>query len=94
VHAAALNSFLRLRRYLDSDDLLHAARVHGCTAVHPGYGMLSESCAFAAAVEAAALIWIGPSPSVLSLFGNKVTASARARSLGLPIPACSCIHCF
>jgi len=74
--------------YLDADALLQAARTHGCTAVHPGYGMLSESSAFAAAVEAAGLVWIGPPPSILALFGDKIVASARARALGFPVPAC------
>jgi acetyl/propionyl-CoA carboxylase alpha subunit len=75
--------------YLDADDLLRAALAHGCTALHPGYGMLSESHKFAAAVEAAGLVWIGPSPAVLAQFGDKIAASARARSLGIPVPASS-----
>lgn len=75
--------------YLDADDLLHAARAHGCTALHPGYGMLSECHKFAAAVEAAGLVWIGPSPRILAQYGDKIAASARARSLGIPVPASS-----
>jgi acetyl/propionyl-CoA carboxylase alpha subunit len=75
--------------YLDADDVLRAARVHGCTALHPGYGMLSESHKFAAAVQAAGLVWIGPSPQVLAQYGDKVAASVRARSLGIPIPESS-----
>jgi hypothetical protein len=75
--------------YLDPDELLRAAQAHGCTAVHPGYGMLSESPAFAAAVEAAGFVWIGPSPRVLSQFADKIAASARARSLGLRVPESS-----
>jgi hypothetical protein len=75
--------------YLDPNELLRAAQAHGCTAVHPGYGMLSESPVFAAAVEAAGLVWIGPNPRVLSQFADKIAASARARSLGLRVPASS-----
>jgi acetyl/propionyl-CoA carboxylase alpha subunit len=75
--------------YLDPNELLRAAQVHGCTAVHPGYGMLSESPSFAEAVEAAGLVWIGPTPRVLSQFADKVAAITRARSLGLRVPASS-----
>jgi acetyl/propionyl-CoA carboxylase alpha subunit len=48
--------------YLDGTAIISAARAAGCDAVHPGYGFLSESAAFAAACEQAGLTFVGPSP--------------------------------
>ena len=63
--------------YLDSDALVESAIAAGCQLVHPGYGFLSESAAFARACEGAGLRWIGPAPETLELFGDK----PRAREL-------------
>jgi acetyl/propionyl-CoA carboxylase alpha subunit/acetyl-CoA carboxylase carboxyltransferase component len=71
--------------YLDIAGLVAAAVATGCDAVHPGYGFLSESAAFARACEAASLTFIGPSPEALALFGDKTRARDLARSLGVPI---------
>ena len=46
--------------YLVHEKILNAARDRGCEAVHPGYGFLSENADFAAAVQDAGLVWIGP----------------------------------
>jgi len=73
--------------YLDAQALIQAALESGCQAVHPGYGFLSESAAFASACADAGLIFIGPSPAVLALFGDKVQARAAARHQGVPILA-------
>ena len=51
--------------YLDGTAIISAARAAGCDAVHPGYGFLSESAAFAAACEQAGLTFVGPSPETL-----------------------------
>jgi acetyl/propionyl-CoA carboxylase alpha subunit/acetyl-CoA carboxylase carboxyltransferase component len=71
--------------YLDQQDLIRAARSAGCDAVHPGYGFLSESPAFAQSVIDAGLIFIGPAPQVLAELGHKAQARQRASALGIPI---------
>lgn len=73
--------------YLSIDALLEAARTSGADAVHPGYGFLSESAEFARAVEAAGLIWIGPSPDSIDALGDKMTARRIAQRVGAPLAA-------
>jgi acetyl/propionyl-CoA carboxylase alpha subunit len=71
--------------YLRSEHLLGAAKASGADAVHPGYGFLSENAAFAEAVEAAGLAWIGPSPPAIRDMGDKERARELARAAGVPI---------
>lgn len=71
--------------YLDPRRLVAAAREAGCDCVHPGYGFLSENPAFADLCLEAGLVFIGPPPAVLSLFGDKVRSRAFAHSIGVPI---------
>jgi 3-methylcrotonyl-CoA carboxylase alpha subunit len=71
--------------YLNVDALLHAARVGGAHAVHPGYGFLSESERFANAVEDAGLVWIGPRPESIALMGDKGRARQIASGAGVPV---------
>jgi acetyl-CoA/propionyl-CoA carboxylase biotin carboxyl carrier protein len=73
--------------YLNIPALLDAAAAAGAEAVHPGYGFLSESAEFAAAVQAAGMIWIGPPPSAIEALGNKVTAREIALRVGAPLVA-------
>ena len=71
--------------YLAVDKILAAARESGAQAIHPGYGFLSENAAFAEACEAAGLVFVGPTPEQLRLFGLKHTARDLARQQGLPL---------
>ena len=71
--------------YLDADRLLAIARQHGCDAIHPGYGFLSERADFARACAAAGLRFIGPTPEQLALFGDKAQARALAQRCGVPL---------
>jgi acetyl-CoA/propionyl-CoA carboxylase biotin carboxyl carrier protein len=73
--------------YLDGAAVLRCAAAAGADAVHPGYGFLSEDAAFAEAVLAAGLAWVGPPPAALRLFGDKVAARAHARAHGVPVAA-------
>ncbi|WP_434605276.1 urea carboxylase [Pseudomonas sp. R1-7] len=71
--------------YLAVDKLLAIAKSSGATAIHPGYGFLSENAAFAEACEAAGIAFIGPTPEQLRVFGLKHTARALARQHGVPM---------
>lgn len=73
--------------YLNIPKLLEIARRSGADAVHPGYGFLSESEAFAQAVIDAGLTWIGPSPATIARLGDKVEARKIALRVGAPLVA-------
>ncbi|MGF6114080.1 urea carboxylase [Pseudomonas frederiksbergensis] len=71
--------------YLAVDKILAIARATGATAIHPGYGFLSENAAFAEACEALGIAFIGPTPEQLRVFGLKHTARALAKQHGVPM---------
>ena len=71
--------------YLDIDGLIAAAQTSGCDAVHPGYGFLAESAEFARRCRDAGLTFVGPTPHLLDLFGDKVRARQAAREAGVPV---------
>ena len=71
--------------YLDREAIIGAARRAGAEAIHPGYGFLAENATFAAAVEAAGLVFIGPSPEHVRTLGDKRTARALAVKAGVPV---------
>jgi len=70
--------------YLLAEQILQAAAVSGAEAVHPGYGFLSENADFAAAVEAAGLVFIGPDAAAIEVMGNKAEAKRRMIAAGVP----------
>ncbi|MFJ8138172.1 5-oxoprolinase/urea amidolyase family protein [Streptomyces sp. NPDC096013] len=69
--------------YLDADLVLKAAKDTGAGAIHPGYGFLSEDAAFARRCEDAGIVFVGPTPAQLDLFGAKHTARAAAEAAGV-----------
>lgn len=71
--------------YLDIAALIAIAKVQGCDAVHPGYGFLSERADFAQACADAGLVFIGPTPGQLGLFGDKARARALAAQCEVPV---------
>jgi acetyl-CoA/propionyl-CoA carboxylase, biotin carboxylase, biotin carboxyl carrier protein len=84
-HVDAVDVAVRIGSYLDIDALLGAARTAGARAVHPGYGFLSESGAFARAVAEAGLTWVGPPAEAIDLMGDKARARRLARDAGVPV---------
>ena len=71
--------------YLNQAQIIEAAHRTGATAIHPGFGFLSERAEFARAVTAAGLIWIGPSPEAIERMGDKMTARQTMRAAGVPV---------
>jgi pyruvate carboxylase len=71
--------------YLDIDGIVSVAKEKGADAIHPGYGFLSENPAFARACEAAGIIFVGPTPRVLKLLGDKTAARRLAASAGVAV---------
>ena len=70
--------------YLDGDQIINAAKMTGAQAIHPGYGFLSENASFARKVKKAKLIWVGPSPNVISVMGDKLKAKELAIKADVP----------
>jgi acetyl-CoA carboxylase biotin carboxylase subunit len=70
--------------YLNVRNLVTAAVLSHCDAIHPGVGFLAENADFAREVRDAGLIFIGPDPQVIELLGDKIRAKRSARELNIP----------
>ena len=70
--------------YVDADQIIEAALKTNAQAIHPGYGFLSENASFARKVKKSGLIWIGPSPHVISVMGDKLKAKELAIKADVP----------
>ena len=71
--------------YLSKEKIIAASKRAGAEAIHPGYGFLSENADFAGAVEAAGLVFIGPSPASIRAMGLKDAAKALMERAGVPV---------
>lgn len=85
LHARSADETVEVAAYLDSEEHVRAAKQTGAQAIHPGYGFLAENPDFAAAVEAAGLVWVGPPPDALRAGGDKLAAKEIAREAGVPV---------
>ena len=90
-HVAAADRAVRIgpaaaaESYLSIEAILRAAHLEGAGAVHPGYGFLAESAAFAQACESAGLVFVGPTPAVIELMGRKDQARQVATEVGAAV---------
>jgi len=74
-----------IESYLSIEEVLRVARISGADAIHPGYGLLSESPEFVEACEKAGVTFIGPKAETMRALGNKVAARNLAVSAGVPV---------
>ncbi|MCQ4631297.1 acetyl/propionyl/methylcrotonyl-CoA carboxylase subunit alpha [Shinella sp. CPCC 100929] len=91
LHVAMADEAIRIgpaeaaKSYLNIPAIIEAAKASGAEAVHPGYGFLSENPDFVEAVEAAGLVFIGPSASAIRAMGLKDAAKALMEKAGVPV---------
>ncbi|TPN59196.1 pyruvate carboxylase [Mesorhizobium sp. B1-1-4] len=74
-----------IESYLSIEEVIRVARLSGADAIHPGYGLLSESPEFAEACAEAGITFIGPKPETMRRLGNKVAARNLAIEVGVPV---------
>jgi acetyl-CoA/propionyl-CoA carboxylase biotin carboxyl carrier protein len=85
MHVRKADEAVGISGYLDAAEHVRAARETGAEAIHPGYGFLAESPDFADAVEAAGLLFLGPTAEALRAGGDKLRAKTIAREAGVPV---------
>ncbi len=81
--AVAIGPGPAAQSYLVIDNIVEACRATGAEAVHPGYGFLSERTAFAEALRAAGITFIGPNPRAIAAMGDKIESKRFARAAGV-----------
>ena len=74
-----------IKAYLDYEVIISIAKKANCDAIHPGYGFLSENADFAKACEENGLIFIGPKPEHIALFGDKMASKVAMKKVGVPV---------
>lgn len=74
-----------LKPYLDIEGIIQIAKRYGVSAIHPGYGFLSENVRFARRCREEGIVFVGPSPEAMEKLGDKVAAKEIALAAGLPI---------
>ncbi|MEE3753767.1 acetyl/propionyl/methylcrotonyl-CoA carboxylase subunit alpha [Mycobacterium intracellulare] len=87
-HVAEADARVRLPKtndYLNAEAIIAAARAAGADAIHPGYGFLSENADFAAAVQDAGLIWVGPPVDAVRAMGSKIESKKMMAAAGVPV---------
>jgi acetyl/propionyl-CoA carboxylase alpha subunit len=84
-HTRFADETVEIENYLFSEEHIRAAKATGADAVHPGYGFLAENPDFAEAVEAAGLVFVGPTPEALRQGGDKLEAKRIAQEAGVPV---------
>jgi acetyl/propionyl-CoA carboxylase alpha subunit len=85
LHAREADEVVEIASYLYSEEHIRAAKQTGADAIHPGYGFLAENANFAEAVDAAGLVFVGPTPDALRRGGDKLEAKRAAMSAGIPV---------
>ena len=84
-HVAVIGGARPAESYLDMHAIIEAGLHYGCSAVHPGWGFLSENARFAVMCEAAGLTFIGPRAHHIRIFGDKALARDTMAALGMPV---------
>ncbi|MGA1932030.1 acetyl-CoA carboxylase biotin carboxylase subunit [Arcobacter sp. YIC-464] len=74
-----------IEAYLNYDKIIALAKKCDCDAIHPGYGFLSENAEFAQACEDNGIIFIGPKPEHIALFGDKMASKVAMKEIGVPV---------
>ena len=85
LHARAAGEVVEISGYLYAEEYIRAAKKTGAEAIHPGYGFLAENADFVEAVEAAGLVFVGPTPEALRGGGDKLAAKRAAEEAGVPV---------
>ncbi len=74
-----------IQAYLNYEVIISIAKKANCDAIHPGYGFLSENADFARACEENGIIFIGPKPEHIALFGDKMASKVAMKKVGVPV---------
>ena len=84
-HVGMADAAVRVPSYLDAAAIVAAAMATGADAIHPGYGFLSENAAFAERCATAGIVFVGPSPHVIAVMGDKIRARHAVAARGVPV---------